>query len=89
MNSRVSDKYILDMNFKIPSKQFILDFDLDYFNSITSLEPEDKNVISDLIKNCEFITIAREEHYFDKLKEEDFTVKDAENKLIDLIESVL
>ncbi|WP_270660348.1 hypothetical protein [Paraclostridium bifermentans] len=88
-NNRLSDRYIRDMNFNIPSTPYILDFDLDYFNSNASLEPDDKSVISDLIRNCEFITIAREAHHFDKLKEDDFTAKDAENKLIDLIESVL
>lgn len=88
-NSKLSDKYIRDMNFKIPSNPFILDFDLDYFNTRDSLNPKEKDIISRLIKDSEFITIAREKEYFDALKKEDFEVEEAENELICLIEKCL
>lgn len=47
---------------------YILDIDLDYFNTARSIEPICKEIISDLIKNAKIITIAKESSCVKKCK---------------------
>ena len=68
---------------------FILDFDLDYFPTRESLKPNKKKIITHLILDAQFITIAREKKCFvENCKENNFSVLEAENLLLKLIESV-
>jgi hypothetical protein len=87
--NRLEDDYINDTKFDIPSAPFILDFDLDYFPTRESLEPKNRKVITNLILKAQIITIAREEFYFQKNREQlGFDVKEAEELLLKLIETV-
>lgn len=88
--NRLEDHYFNDMEFSIPDKPFILDFDLDYFPTRESVNPLNKKVIMKLIRNAELITVAREKHYFNECKKQkNFTVQEAEVLLIELIKSTL
>lgn len=69
------------------TKDYILDFDLDYFttrsmiDNITLLEK-----LTPIIKNATCITIAKEPEFFDETKQEDnFTNNEALNKLLSII----
>jgi integrase len=45
------------------SDNFILDIDLDYFNTAKSITPDHRSVFYDLIRRCIGITIAMESYY--------------------------
>ncbi|MCB9073179.1 MAG: UPF0489 family protein [Bdellovibrionaceae bacterium] len=47
----------------IPNTPYILDIDLDYFNTWKSLEPRDVTVVKDLVRQAGLITIATEPEY--------------------------
>ncbi len=49
---------------------FILDIDLDYFNTLNSINPEEKNMFYNLIYNAKAITIAKESYFVNDLKED-------------------
>lgn len=88
--NRLEDYYFNDMEFSIPDKPFILDFDLDYFPTRESMNPQNRNVIMTLIRKAELITVAREKHYFHECKKQKgFTVEEAEVLLIEFIRSTL
>lgn len=68
------------------SKPYILDLDLDYFNTPSSLNPKGDMLIHELISNAEIITIAKSKVYFDELKLVDtFSVDDALKLLLNII----
>jgi len=47
---------------------FILDIDLDYFNTLNSINPEEKNIFYSLIYKAKAITIAKESYFVNNLK---------------------
>lgn len=61
---------IVNKNYEI-NKKYILDIDLDYFHTIKSINPDDKNFFYDLIRNSEIITIAKEQVCVDIVKIDD------------------
>jgi len=90
--NRLDDDYIESAGFKIKNlnDQYTLDFDLDYFPTKESLQPNKNKIINQLISDAQFITIAREKKYFvENCKENNFSVLEAEDLLLKLIESVL
>ena len=58
---------IVNKDYKI-NRKYILDIDLDYFHTIKSITPDDKNFFYDLIRNAEIITIAKERVCVDIVK---------------------
>ncbi|MBX8557003.1 UPF0489 family protein [Pseudomonas cichorii] len=62
---------------------FILDFDLDYFNTRRSIQPTDHDVLHELIRRAEIITIAREPKCVSNLQ------KSGENLTSDWLEAEL
>lgn len=56
---------ILAEAYEVPlfEKPFILDIDLDYFNTFRSLQPEDASLFKLLCKNAEVVTVATESEY--------------------------
>lgn len=58
---------IVNKDYEI-NRKYILDIDLDYFHTIKSINPGDKNFFYDLIRNAEIITIAKERAYVDIVK---------------------
>lgn len=71
--------------FKTP---YILDIDLDYFNTFKSVDPEDAHVFKKLIKNAGLITIATEPEYvkhcsLDKGLTSDFLLKTLSENFFD------
>ncbi|NMC60228.1 MAG: hypothetical protein GYA51_12730 [Candidatus Methanofastidiosa archaeon] len=88
--NRLEDSYIKDTKFFIPKESFILDFDLDYFPTRESLHPHEKEIIRELIRKAQIITIAREKEYFKKTREQEgFSNEEAEKLLVELIDSCL
>ena len=88
--SQLNNKMFNSINFQIPKKDYILDIDLDFFLNKKSLYYKKENFIfNKLVKKSDFITIARSKKYFDYLKNEDFTIKECENLLINLIQKIL
>lgn len=51
------------LNNQFFKEKYILDIDLDYFYSYTSVNPKEKEIFYKLIKNAEIITIAKEEMF--------------------------
>jgi len=47
---------------------FILDIDLDYFNTLNAINPEEKNIFYSLIYKAKAITIAKESYFVNDLK---------------------
>lgn len=88
--SRLDDQMFNSINFKIPKKDYILDIDLDFFLDKKSLYYKNKNYIfNQLVRKSKFITIARSKKYFNYLKKENFTIKECENLLINLIKKIV
>lgn len=58
----------IDNNF---FEDFILDIDLDVFNTIKSINPKQSEIFRWLIKKAKLITIAEELEYVDELKEDE------------------
>lgn len=50
---------------------FILDIDLDYFNTIESVKPKKLNLFYELIRKAKVITIAKESYFVNKCKLDD------------------
>lgn len=68
----------------------ILDFDLDYFNSMDDFCSGFVELIIPLIKRAEVITIAREPHFFELCKvDNEYRVDEAMNTLLELLEKTL
>ena len=90
--NRLEDEYFEGMGFSYQNSYspFVLDIDLDYFPTRLSLQPKHRDIISQLVKNAEFITIAREQKYFDdNCRESDFSIVEAEELLLSLLHSIL
>ncbi|HBJ2614745.1 TPA: UPF0489 family protein [Clostridium botulinum] len=89
-HNRLDDEYLKDIKLNLSNRKYILDMDLDYFQTRESLKPIRRNIINGLIKNCEFITIARSKKYFNELRiDYSFNIDEAENNLVKLIEEIL
>jgi len=72
-------------------ENFILDIDLDYFNTYKSINPEHTNVFYSLIRDAKVITIAKESWFVNKLKfkNEDISVDYLLKRLLEHIEKAL
>ncbi len=70
---------------------FILDIDLDYFNTLNSIYPENIQYFYFLIQKAKFITIAKESFFVKKcsLEQNKITVEIILNRIIDHIHSAL
>ena len=67
-------------------KEYMLDIDLDFFNYQNDFE-NNKEILADLIRGTDIITIAREQRYFDDLNNSsEWTNDDALVKVLKLIE---
>lgn len=89
-HKRIDDEYLNDVKLNLSDKKYILDIDLDFFQTKKSLKPVNRNIINDFIKNSEFITIARSKEYFNKLKIDDnFSIDEAEKYLLKIIKDAL
>jgi hypothetical protein len=70
---------------------FILDIDLDYFNTLRSITPDDPDVFYDLIRRASIITIARESDCVlqCRIDGQTFTSQDLEAALLEHIDRAL
>lgn len=94
--SSLKDEMFISIKFQVPKLKFILDIDLDYFLDIKSFflnessdEADDMTVFKRLVKECEFITIARSIKYFNYLKRDDFDIEECENMMLEMINKIL
>jgi len=89
--SSLEDKMFENINFKFPKNKFILDIDLDYFSKMSSFKIESNSIIKKLVKEAEFVTIARSRKYFEYLKkpQEDFTLETCEKLCLKMISNYL
>lgn len=89
-HSRLEDFYLKESGLVVPKKDFILDIDLDYFQSANSFRPLSYEFMKSLIQKCELITIARSTSYFENLKiEKDLDIDIVESEVIDFIRRCL
>jgi hypothetical protein len=89
-HSRLEDEYLNSTGLILPDTKFILDIDLDYFQTDYSLKPEKFSIFKSLVRSSEFITIARSSEYFNKLRIYDgLKIDHVEVKLIDFINECL
>ncbi len=82
--------YIGDNDVRIPEirEPLVLDFDLDYFRTPSEIDGI-REYITSYFRRASVVTIAREEEYFNRERKDDsFTIKDAEDKLIDVLYSI-
>lgn len=85
----LKDDMFKSIGFEIPKNPFILDIDLDYFLLIDNFKQENMDTFKMLVKNSEFITIARSVKYFNYLRQENFDINQCEDMLLKLIEDIL
>lgn len=85
----LEDDMFRSVNFKIPSKPFILDIDLDYFMRRSDFVIKEDAIFKALVEGAEFITIARSVKYFEYLKKEAFSIEECEALLLTLLKSYL
>lgn len=94
--SSLKNSMFESVEFKVPDRKFILDIDLDYFLEVSSfklnnsLETHDSfDLFKRLVRECEFITIARSIKYFNYLRRDNFTIEECEELMINMIKTIL
>ncbi|EGR1738268.1 hypothetical protein D5Q56_24090 [Vibrio parahaemolyticus] len=65
---RVIDSVMLSLGTNRKDKPYILDIDLDYFQTVQSVYPTKPNLFYELVRGAEYITIAKESVCVDMLK---------------------
>lgn len=85
----LKDEMFSSIDFSIPNGKFILDIDLDYFLLKNNFNREDMSIFENLVKDSQFITIARSVKYFNYLRREEFDINECEELLIELISDIL
>lgn len=85
----LSDEMFNSIGFKTPSNPYILDIDLDYFLLKSNFNRENITIFEKLVKNAEFITVARSIKYFNYLRREEFDIELCEQLLINLFKDIL
>jgi hypothetical protein len=65
---RVIDSVMLSLGTNRKDKPYILDIDLDYFQTVQSVYPTKPNLFFELVRGAEYITIAKESVCVDMLK---------------------
>lgn len=76
---------------QIGEEELILDIDLDYFlrPENCNLDLDQNKIFAELVKQAEIITVARSKTYFDFLKEDEWSIDNCEEKLLELLEKVI
>ncbi|MGB3366209.1 MAG: UPF0489 family protein [Acidaminobacteraceae bacterium] len=94
--SSLKDSMFESVKFQIPSKKFILDIDLDYFLDVASFSLQASATTLDefilfkrLVRECEFITIARSIKYFNYLRRDNFEIEECEELMLTMLENIL
>ncbi len=93
----LKDGMFSSIAFKVPDESFILDIDLDYFLEKSSFDMDSETegnideftIFKRLVRECEFITMARSIKYFNYLRREDFEIEECEELMIDMINKIL
>ncbi|WP_217533030.1 UPF0489 family protein [Vibrio metschnikovii] len=65
---RIIDSVMLSLGTNRKDKPYILDIDLDYFQTVQSVYPTKPNLFYELVRGAEYITIAKESVCVDMLK---------------------
>lgn len=78
-----------DISNNLINKKYILDIDMDYFHAMKSLNPSDVSVFSELVRNAEIITIAREKIHIEMIEEEYNLPRKSYNKMEEAIMNLL
>ena len=84
------NKSIFNKNYNF-RENFILDIDLDYFNTYKAINPEHTNIFYSLIRDAKVITIAKESCFVNELKfdNENISVEYLLERLLEHIEKAL
>lgn len=84
------DAFLDDFLPKLENSHVIVDFDLDFFNSVSELDKKFFEKIAPILKNADAITIAREKWHFEDLRESsDFSHEKAIELLLEGLKSVM
>lgn len=80
----LEDEFFEKAGFKVPKSKFILDIDCDYITKEEALFPKNIEVFSNLVRECELLTIAREQSFCKNVQS-----KKIEKRLLEIIRGIL